>query len=85
MKNAASTALGVGTGILIGNGLAHLLAEPLGPNSENIATMTEGPPESPCQQNLTMFSQCLDANSKCISNCQFAYDALRQCYENRQF
>ena len=54
---------------------------------ENTANMESknGQQQFACQAQFDNFGSCLNANASNISNCQWAYDALTQCNQSKQY
>ena len=88
-SNVASTTLGIGAGMLLGNVLINTTKNTaqMEPNSSiqdgSADNVQEATP--PCLKEAEIFGQCLNSNSTNIGNCQWAYDALKQCSEQRKF
>eukprot|EP01091_Cochliopodium_minus_P009188 TRINITY_DN21_c0_g1_i1.p1 TRINITY_DN21_c0_g1~~TRINITY_DN21_c0_g1_i1.p1 ORF type:complete len:142 (-),score=49.21 TRINITY_DN21_c0_g1_i1:43-468(-) len=85
MSNIASTALGVGGGMLLANAIGGLFRGS-GDNQEALMNDNgEQQVQMPCQIQFESFGNCLSGNKTNIGNCQFAYDTLLSCNQNKQF
>eukprot|EP01091_Cochliopodium_minus_P021587 TRINITY_DN997_c0_g1_i1.p1 TRINITY_DN997_c0_g1~~TRINITY_DN997_c0_g1_i1.p1 ORF type:complete len:136 (+),score=47.81 TRINITY_DN997_c0_g1_i1:45-452(+) len=84
-SNIASTAIGVGTGMFLGRSISNMFGGESNNEDKALMDNNQQQQQNPCQIYFETFGNCLNANKDKISNCQWAYDQLLSCNEQRQF
>jgi hypothetical protein len=76
-SNVVPTALGVGGMVMIGHSMGGLFP----PKQYRV----DESDNNPCDEHFENFKKCLYENKTQIANCQWVYDQILQCTENKQY
>lgn len=81
-----STMAGAVAGSVIGHGISHMMFDRSQPvtDPQQMQQVKQAYAEGPCQNNLSVYTKCMEANANNAQACNFAWELFTKCADDQQ-